>query len=96
LFNPIDVFDWKAVDRLDLVAEEMGMADKSLWFNNIQIGNMDTAKVYNSFTYTDLTKTYLSSSILKIYPNPVLTLTTISRTVGADEKVDISIYNLSG
>ena len=95
-FNPIGAFDWKAVDRFDLVAEEMSLAGKSLWFDNIQICNMDTANVYNSATYTDLTETNLSHLTLTVYPNPVLTTTTISYTVVTDENVDISIYNLSG
>ena len=95
-FNPIGAFDWKAVDRFDLVAEEMSLADKSLWFDNIQICNMDTASVYNSSTYTDLAEMRLNHSTLIVYPNPVLTATTISYTVVTDENVDISIYNLSG
>ena len=96
-FNPIGAFDWMAVDRFDITAEQMSLVGKSLWFDNIQICNMDTAKVYETTVFTAIAN--VSSNVsggLKAYPNPAESSTTVNYSLASNEKVDISIYDLSG
>ena len=92
-FNPIGAFDWKAVDRFDLCAEYMSMAGKSVWFDNIQITNMDTAHIMN----TGVTNPVMNQlSMMKVFPNPVKTFATISYSLTSPQYVDAGIYNISG
>jgi len=70
-FPPQGDFDWKAVDRFEIVAEHHDMDGKKLWFDNIQVTDLDTAMIYD-------TSAYISTSIagfypdveLRVYPNP--------------------------
>jgi hypothetical protein len=39
-------FDWKAVDKFEIVAEQGSLAGKNLYFDNIVITNQDTAHVF--------------------------------------------------
>jgi len=92
-FNPIGAFDWKAVDRFDLCAEYMNMAGRSVWFDNIQITNMDTAHIMNTGVMNpDMNQL----SRLKVFPVPVKTSASISYTLTGTQSVDVSIYNISG
>lgn len=44
-YNPEGLFDWKAVDRLEIVAESRPMGDFTIGIDNIVITNLDTANV---------------------------------------------------
>ncbi|VBB47312.1 Glycoside hydrolase family 5 [uncultured Paludibacter sp.] len=93
-YNPIGAFDWKAVDRFEIVSEQGSLSGKKLWFDNIQIANMDTAKIYeNSSGISILSQ---KNTNLSISPNPVINNAEISYTIYKNEDIDISIYNLSG
>jgi len=92
-YNPIGAFDWKAIDRFDIVAEQASLSGKSLWFDNIQVTNRDTARVLN----TDLADLTGNNSLsLKVFPNPANHATTISYTLQQSQSVDISMYSVSG
>ena len=95
-YNAAGLFDWKAVDRFDIVAEQGSLAGKSFWFDNIQLSNMDTARVYETSTVTDVKEISLTAPTFNIFPNPVSHSATISYTLSGFETVDISIYNLAG
>jgi len=47
-FNPAGQFDWKAIDRLEIVTESKAMSAGSLWVDNIFITELDTAQVLNT------------------------------------------------
>lgn len=44
-FNPIGAFDWSAVDRIEIVAEQAALAGTELWFDNIQLTDIDPTMV---------------------------------------------------
>jgi len=92
-YNPVGAFDWKAIDRFDIVAEQASLAGKSFWFDNIQITNRDTARVLNTAIFDLCSNNNLS---LKVFPNPAIHSTTISYTLQQSQSIDISIYTVSG
>jgi len=62
-FNPEGKFDWKAVDRLEIVAEHGALSQYNFWFDQISI------------TKPGLVSTStLDSSKWKVYPNPTTSL----------------------
>jgi endoglucanase len=92
-YNPIGAFDWKAIDRFDIVAEQASLSGKSFWFDNIQITNRDTARVVNTALPDLRGNSYLS---LKVFPNPAIHSTTIRYALQQSQSVGISIYSVSG
>jgi endoglucanase len=69
-YNPVGAFDWKAVDRFEIVAEVKALPNNRLWFDNIQITNLDTAKIYDNTVFTTSVNSTLSDLEWKIFPNP--------------------------
>jgi endoglucanase len=67
-YQPEGKFDWKAVDRFEIVSEQQNLVNKKLWFDNIHVTNQDTAQVYEYPVVTGF-NSLLSASVL-IYPNP--------------------------
>ncbi|MDD4968914.1 MAG: cellulase family glycosylhydrolase [Paludibacter sp.] len=92
-YPAIGVFDWKAVDRFNIVAEQASLANKSFWFDNIQLTNRDTARVLNTALHGIRMDTNLA---LKVFPNPAIHSTTIYYTLPKSQSIDISIYTVSG
>ncbi len=95
-FNPAGLFDWKAVDRFEIVAEQASLAGKTFWFDNIQLSNQDTAQVYETSAFTDIETIQAKKLKFSIFPNPVYNQTTISYSITDSEPVNISLLNLSG
>jgi len=95
-YNAAGLFDWKAIDRFDIVAEQVSLVGKSFWFDNIQLVNADTAQVYENSTFTDVDQIYSDVNTIRVFPNPVYNQTTINYSLSTREYVDISFYNLSG
>jgi endoglucanase len=67
-YQPEGKFDWKAVDRFEIVSEQQNLVNKKLWFDNIHVTNLDTARVFNDQVVTGLNSN-LSASV-RVYPNP--------------------------
>ncbi len=99
-FNPVGAFDWHAVDRFELVAEQVSLADKHLWFDNMVVTDQDTATIYDTSTYVipevPSAITTLDFIDFGIYPNPVNNRTTIAFSLQKTENINVSIYNISG
>ena len=95
-YKPIGAFDWKAVDRFDIVAEQMALTNKKFWFDNIQISNMDTAQIYVTSTFSGINEVKSTSSTFSIFPNPCSFSATINYSLFADGIVNINIFNLAG
>lgn len=95
-FDPAGLFDWKAVDRFEIVAEQASLAGKTFWFDNIQLSNQDTAQVYETSTFTDVETVQAKKLKFNIFPNPVYNQATISYSITDSEPVKISLLNLSG
>jgi endoglucanase len=95
-YPPAGAFDWKAVDRFDIVAEQESLVGKSFWFDNIQVVNRDTALVYDTSTFTYVNTITIKDPVFTIYPNPFTTSATIKYSLSKNENVEINLYNLSG
>jgi endoglucanase len=95
-YPPVGAFDWKAVDKFDIVAEQESMVGKSFWFDNIQIVNRDTALIYDTSTYTSVHAIPEGVQAFTVYPNPFTTSAKIEYSLSKNEDIEISIYNLSG
>lgn len=61
-FNPIGAFDWSAVDRLEIVAEQAALEGTELWFDNIQLTDIDPTMVS--------TKERSRKFDVTLFPNP--------------------------
>ena len=67
--NPQGDFDWAAVDRFEIVAEQSGLQGVNLWFDNIQITNLDTAQVYVTGVFSEVKEPTVPLD-LAVFPNP--------------------------
>ena len=95
-FNPAGLFDWRAVDRFEIVAEQASLAGKNFWFDNIQVCNQDTAQVYETSTFTDIEQIHADFLKFNVFPNPVYNQATISYSITDSDPVHISLLSLSG
>ena len=59
-YNPQGKFDWKAVDRLEIVSEQSALQNVKLWFDQIQVTNLTTTTVAKVEDHLEL----------KTFPNP--------------------------
>jgi endoglucanase len=50
-YNSIGAFDWKAVDRFEIVTKQGAETNKYFWFDNITITNKDTAQIFDNSTF---------------------------------------------
>ena len=88
-YNPIGDFDWKAVDRYQIVAEDMDMSGIEFSFDNILITDIPVS-------VNDRLTTEKDETLIKIFPNPVYQDMTIIYTIEENGPVEIIIFNLVG
>lgn len=62
--NPIGAFDWSKINLLEIVAEQGALGDARLWFDNIQITDIDPTEVNAVIENKRLFP-------VQIFPNPV-------------------------
>ena len=87
-FNPEGKYDWKAVDRLEIISESNALGSQKIWFDEIRIsGTLITS------TSEQLETTGFKA---KAYPNPFTSETTIEYNLAESGNVDLSIYDLTG
>lgn len=67
-YEPEGKFDWKAIDRFEIVSEQQNLVNIKLWFDNIHVTNQDTARVNEEQVVTGLNSP-ISESV-RVYPNP--------------------------
>jgi endoglucanase len=91
-YEPEGKFDWSAIDRFEIVSEQLNLTGKELWFDNIHITNQDTAKVKEVPVETGLNSS-LSASV-RIYPNPAHDILYISANV--NQPVHLKLIDLLG
>ena len=87
-YNPTNSFDWKSVDQFSLVAEQAALTGKTFWLDNIQISNMDTARVNTGIVDINSDK-----KTVTVYPNPAVDYTSIQTS---EEVYQIILFNISG
>jgi endoglucanase len=93
-YEPQGLFDWKAIDRFEIVAEYSSLDGQQIWFDNLMITNLDTAQVHETGT---LSIESLVSSVdgLHARPNPFSETITLDFHHDANGAVRIDIYNLA-
>jgi len=86
-YNSTNSFDWKAVAKFQIVAENAALTGKFFWFDNIRI---EATPITGIFQNSD------SGTSASVYPNPFSTNAKISYSLQESSQVEVSIYNLSG
>jgi endoglucanase len=96
-YNPQGKFDWSAIDRFEIVAEQQALPDTKLWFDNIQITDLDTARVYvaTPFSENPTSTAQLAFDLdLRIFPNPAADRLTI--VIASNQKISYQLFNSLG
>ncbi|MDP1676214.1 MAG: cellulase family glycosylhydrolase [Bacteroidota bacterium] len=89
-YTPVGAFDWKAIDRFDVVAEDTGGVGKELWLDNIQITTLSPAFANASLVVPKEFKLFQN------YPNPFNPITTFQYQLPRNSYVKLQIYNVLG
>jgi len=87
-FGSTKSFDWKVVDRFQIVTENMALTGKKFWFDDIRI---------NGTPITGITENPgMNQFKAKAFPNPLSSETLIEYRLPAAAQVDVSIFDLTG
>ena len=95
-YSAAGLFDWKAVNEFEVVAEKSNLVGKNLWFDNIQISNMDTAVVRETSVWTDVNVPLTNFSNLSVYTNRISKSAKINYTLTSTGHVEIEVYSITG
>jgi endoglucanase len=87
-FISTNSFDWKAVDRFQIVAENAALTGKKFWFDDIRINNGAPLSVINSPVSGQMQ--------VNIFPNPASEKVQISLNSVLPGNLSISVFNLTG
>ena len=87
-FTPVGKFDWKAVDRLEFIAEFGALGTQKIWFDEILV---------NGTPLTSAKENIGKNNFNAIaFPNPLTENTSIQYNLPETGFVNVSIYNLAG
>jgi endoglucanase len=87
-FNSNNSFDWKAVDRFQIVAENMALTGKNFWFDNIRINGTPITGISENQN--------MNQFKAKAFPNPLTSETVIQYSLPASAQVEVCIFDLTG
>jgi endoglucanase len=87
-FNPEGKFDWKAVDRLEIIAESNALGTQKIWFDEMKINGTPITSTEEELG--------ASGFNAKAYPNPFTDKTTIEYDLPESGIVDVAIFDLTG
>jgi endoglucanase len=96
-FIPEGKYDWKAVDRFEIVAEHHDLEGIKLWFDNLLITDQDTAQIHETGVFEEPTAILEPShenELVKIYPNPVQSSFFLESTTRED--LYFEMFNMIG
>lgn len=93
-YNSIGAFDWSAVDKFEIVAEQKALTGISLWFDQIEIYDPNTTSVDKDVIENNFT-------LYQNFPNPFNPVTTIKYSIPLNERretsnVKLIVYNILG
>lgn len=91
-FPPEGKFDWKTVDRFEIVAEHQALTDIDFWFDDIRVSG-EEVPYEDPVTGID---EGLNPFNCRIYPNPMQESVTIQFSLMKQEEVHIDIYSPNG
>jgi len=87
-YNSQGKFDWKAVDRFEIISEFGALGTAKIWFDDIKInGTSITSVVENQ---------KVISFKAKAFPNPFSQAVTIEYTLPKSGSTDIGLFDLNG
>jgi len=89
-YNPMGLFDWKDIDRFEIVAEDSSLIVTKLWFDEIKIFNPNISLVANNISPAS------SFNLEQNYPNPFNPSTKISWQLPAGSWQSLKIYDILG
>jgi endoglucanase len=89
-YDPRGLFDWKNIDRFEIVSEEMKLTANQLWFDDIKIFNPNAVSVAKNNLIPFLFE------LEQNYPNPFNPATTISFNLSSRSFVSLKIFDALG
>jgi endoglucanase len=94
--NPQGKFDWKAVDRIEFVAENGPLGTSRFWFDNIQITDQDTAQIFDTSVFNGQTGVPIAAELptIQAWPNPSVDLINIE--ISDNQSVNCIISDSQG
>jgi endoglucanase len=87
-FSSQNKFDWKSVDKFQIVAEQAALSGKEFWLDNIKLIRGESPLVGNREIQIE--------SEVNVYPNPASEKVKISFYAASPGKLEITIHDLSG
>ncbi len=96
-YNPEGKFDWTQVDRFEVSNEYDIFGEGKIWFDNIHVTNMDTARIFDDSVFIDPEITgYLRDELrdILVYPNPANNYLIIENRL--DELLSLELSDLRG
>lgn len=88
-FPPQGEFQWPSIDRLEIVAEQSALNDVELFFDDIEVTGEEITIILDAEENSH-------STSLKVYPNPITSLSIIEYSTTESERITIFIYNQKG
>ena len=89
-FSPEGKFDWKAIDRFEIVAEQSSLNGVEFWFDDIRVTGYE-------IPYEDpVTQAENEELNFEVYPNPMDGQVDIHYALKESAKVTIAIYSMQG
>ena len=95
-YGAAGLFDWKAVDVFEIVSEKLNLDNKNLWFDNIQISNMDTAVVRETSIWAGLNGQPFHNSDLRVFAGTGKKSVKINYSLSISGYVEISLFTVTG
>jgi endoglucanase len=87
-YNPEGKFDWKAVDRFEIISEYGALGTQKIGFDEIMVNG-------TPITGIDALKA-TADQIIKAWPNPFTKTVTINYLLDKSDQVELSIFDLTG
>lgn len=90
--NPQGLFDWSAIDKLEIVAEQQSLSGATLWLDQIWLTNQDTAVIREERALS--IETGIPAPSLLVYPNPAQNMVELIPAIPG--QIEVSILDLQG